>query len=344
MEFKSNITPNVLSKIGKNLHNQKNHPLEIIKRKIFDYFGDEYKKFDDLNPRVTVKQCFDDLLLPHNHPARSLSDSFYFSETEILRTHTTAHMTDLLTAGHTKFLVAGDVFRKDSVDKFHHFTFHQIDGLCIMDDGQDAEVELKKILSGLIEVLFPGCEYRFNVDFFPFTNNSIEAEVMYNGSWMEILGAGIIHQDILKHCGLEGKTGWAFGCGIERIAIKLFNIPDIRYFHSSDERFINQFSSGDIISFKEYSDFPPITRDLSFWSDDNFTHNDFCEIIREKGGDLVENVSLVDEFTHPKTGKKSKCFRLIFRSNDRTLTNDEINEIQENIKSVSIEKLNVEIR
>lgn len=344
MEFKSNITPGIQAKIGRNLHNKKNHPLEIIKRKIYDYFGDEFKKFDDLNPIVKIEENFDKLLIPNDHPARSFSDTYYTDETSVLRTHTSAHQNELLTACHTKFLVTGDVYRKDDIDSSHYPVFHQMEGVCVIEDGQNAEEELKKTLKGLIDVLFPNCEYRFNSDFFPFTNPSFEVEVMFQGKWLEVLGCGIVQPKIMENCGLQNKTAFAFGLGLERLSMLLFEIPDIRYFWSENEKFINQFSSGNIIKFEQYSFFPPISRDLAFWTDNNFTHNDLCTIVREKGGDLVENVSLIDEFTHPKTGKQSKCYRMVFQSNDRTLTNEEINEIQENIKSTSIERLNVEIR
>lgn len=344
MEFKSNITPGIQTKIGRNLHNQKNHPLEIIKRKIYDYFGSEYEKFDNLNPIVKIEENFDKLLIPKEHPARSLSDTYYKDEQHVLRTHTSAHQNELLTAGHTKFLAVGDVYRKDDVDASHYPVFHQMEGVCVMEDGQDAESELKKTLKGLIDVLFPKCEYRFNEDYFPFTHPSFEVEVMFNGKWLEVLGCGIVQPEIMKNCGLQNKTAFAFGLGLERLAMLLFEIPDIRYFWSDDDRFKNQFTNDNIVKFKPYSNYPTIVRDIAFWADTEFAHNNFCEIVRETGSDLVEDVSLVDEFTHPKTGKSSKCYRMTYRSNDRTLTSDEINEIQDNVKSISVERLKVEIR
>lgn len=340
----SNITPGIQSKIGKNLHNKKNHPIEIIKRKIYDFFGESFKKYEDLNPVVKIEDNFDKLLIPKDHPARSVSDTYYYDENHVLRTHTSAHQNEILLSGCKKFLATGDVYRKDDIDASHYPVFHQMEGVCVMEEGQSAEEELKKTLSGLIEVLFPGCEYRFNEDYFPFTHPSFEVEVMFQGRWMEVLGCGVVQPEIMKNCGLADKTAWAFGLGLERLAMVLFKIPDIRYFWSDDERFINQFQSGDIIEFKPYSSYPPVTRDIAFWADANFAHNNFCEIVRETGGDLVENVSIVDEFTHPKTGKTSKCYRMIYRSNDRTLTSEEINVIQDTVKSISVEKLKVEIR
>ena len=172
-----------------------------------------------------------------------------------------------------------------------------------MEDGQDAETELKKYLDGLINVLFPGCEYRFKEDYFPFTNPSFEVEVMFQGKWLEILGCGVVQPEILKNCRLEGKTAWAFGLGLERLAMILFNIPDIRYFWTDDERFHKQFEKGEVIEFKPYSKYPPVTRDIAFWVSETFNHNGFCEIVREKGGDLVETVEVKDQFTNEKTGR-----------------------------------------
>jgi phenylalanyl-tRNA synthetase alpha chain len=340
----SNITPGINSKLGKNLHNQTNHPLEIIKRKIYNYFGDQFKKFDDLSPIVKIEENFDKLLIPKDHPARSVSDTYYKDENHVLRTHTSAHQNDLLIAGNNKFLVTGDVYRKDDIDASHYPVFHQMEGVSVMEDGQNAEEELKSVLSGLIDVLFPGCEYRFNEDYFPFTHPSFEVEVMFQGKWLEVLGCGIVQPKILENCNLGGKTAWAFGLGLERLAMILFKIPDIRYFWSDDERFKNQFVTDEIIEFKPYSSYPPITRDIAFWIPEGFSQNNFSEIVRETGGDLVENVSMVDEFTHPKTNRSSKCYRIVYRSNERTLTNDEVNEIDETIKNASIEKLSIEIR
>jgi phenylalanyl-tRNA synthetase alpha chain len=342
--MKSNIPQSINSKIENYLHNKKNHPIEIIKRKIYDYFGAEYEKFDDLNPIVPIEDNFDKLLIPKDHPARSMSDTYYYDEKRVLRTHTSAHQNDLLSSGHKKFLVVGNVFRKDDIDFCHYPIFFQMEGVNIVDDNQDPEVELKKTLSGLMEYLFPNCEYRFSSDYFPFTEPSFEVEVLYNGKWMEVLGCGVIHKQILTNCGLENKKGFAFGLGLDRLCMNFFEIPDIRFLWSEDERFIKQFESGDIVKFKPYSDYPKAERDIAFWISDKFNHNGFCEIVRENGGDIVENVSIVDEFTNSKTNKTSKCYRIVYRSNDRTLTGEEINSIQENIKKEVISELEVTIR
>lgn len=342
--MKNNITDSIKQKMNRNIHNQKNHPIEIIKRKIYNFFGDEFEKFDNLSPEVKIEENFDKLLIPKDHPARATSDTYYLDSETVLRTHTSAHQNELLSKGFKSFLVTGDVYRKDEIDSCHYPVFHQMEGVCIIEDGKDEEKEFLKVLDGLINHLFPGCEYRVNEDYFPFTNPSLEIEVKFNGEWLEIMGGGIVQNQILEQNGIFNKKAWAFGLGLERLAMILFKIPDIRYFWTEDERFINQFSSGDIIEFKEYSKFPPCIKDISFWINDEYNFNNFCEIVRELGGDIIEQINKIDEFTNPKTNKTSYCYRIVYRSNDRNLTNEEVDEIQNKIRIESTEKLCLELR
>ena len=206
-----NIPPSVLNKVGLNLHNRPSHPIQIVKQLIFDYFktnvSSDYKTFDDLPPKVSVIDNFDSLLIPATHPARSKSDTYYFDDGTVLRTHTSAHQVELLKAGHRKFLVAGDVYRKDEIDRTHYPVFHQIEGVCITSSN-DVEGELKSILAGLVTHLFSNKEYRFGPDYFPFTHPSFEIEVRFGDRWLEILGYGVIQPAILKSANCPG-TGWA---------------------------------------------------------------------------------------------------------------------------------------
>jgi phenylalanyl-tRNA synthetase alpha chain len=342
--MKSNITDSIKQKMNRNIHNQKNHPIEIIKRKIYDFFGEDFERFDSLSPEVKIEENFDKLLIPKDHPARATSDTYYIDSETVLRTHTSAHQNELLKKGYKSFLVTGDVYRKDEIDNCHYPVFHQMEGVCIIEDGKDEEKEFLKVLNGLINHLFPGCEYRVNEDYFPFTNPSLEIEVKFNGEWLEIMGGGIVQNKILEQNGIFNKKAWAFGLGLERLAMILFKIPDIRYFWTEDERFINQFSSGEIIEFKEYSKFPPCTKDISFWINDEYNFNNFCEIVRELGGDIIEEINKIDEFTNFKTNRTSHCYRIIYRSNDRSLTNEEVDEIQNKIRVESTEKLYLELR
>jgi phenylalanyl-tRNA synthetase alpha chain len=342
--MKSNITDSIKQKMNRNIHNQKNHPIEIIKRKIYDFFGENFEKFDNLNPEVKIEENFDKLLIPKDHPARATSDTYYVDSETVLRTHTSAHQNELLRSGFKSFLVTGDVYRKDEIDSCHYPVFHQMEGVHIVEDNEDVVEHFTNTIKSLVNHLFPGCEFRINDDYFPFTSPSFEVEVKFNGNWLEIMGGGIVQNKILEQNGIFNKKAWAFGLGLERLAMILFKIPDIRYFWTEDERFINQFSSGEIIEFKEYSKFPPCTKDISFWINDEYNFNNFCEIVRELGGDIIEEINKIDEFTNPKTNKTSHCYRIVYRSNDRSLTNEEVDEIQNKIRVESTEKLYLELR
>ena len=129
--MKSNITPSIQAKIGRNLHNQKNHPLEIIKSKIYEFFSEDFGKFDDFNPIVNIEDNFDKLLIEKDHPSRGMSDTYYVDENKVLRTHTSAHQNELMESGHRKFLVTGDVYRKDEIDSSHYPVFHQMEGVWV---------------------------------------------------------------------------------------------------------------------------------------------------------------------------------------------------------------------
>ena len=354
----SNVPTSVKDKLGRNLHNLNNHPINICKKYIYEYFKSltedytEFTLFDELDPIVTVDENFDKLLINSDHSSRSKSDTYYVSEDLVLRTHTSAHQHKLLSEGLDNFLVAGDVYRKDEVNSTHYYAFHQMEGLAKVSDGIDPCVALKKVLSGLVEHLFPGCEYRFGDDSFPFTNPSFEIEVMYNGKWLEILGCGVTQPKIIESANREG-VWWAFGLGLERICMILFDIKDIRYFWSRDVRFFNQFKENKIVKFKAFSHLESEIKDISFWinsglEDDKWNkENDFFEIIRDECGDWVESADLIDSFTN-KTGRHSKCYRVKFLPIDTELLDP--NEFKQtcikmmsNVKS-RVKEFDVEIR
>jgi len=181
-------------------------------------------------------------------------------------------------------------------------------------------------------------------EYFPFTEPSFELEIFYNGDWMEVLGCGVIHSGVLENAGLQERHGWAFGLGLERLAMVLFAIPDIRLFWTDDKRFTKQFTAGQYDTFKPYSKYPPCKKDIAFWIPDDFEPNDFYELGRGVAGELVETVELIDEFTNPKKGKTSHCYRVTYRSMDRSLTDEEINALQNELRSKTESELGVELR
>jgi phenylalanyl-tRNA synthetase alpha chain len=254
------------------------------------------------------------------------------------------------------------------------------------------QFDLKQTLEGMIRYLFAqknvtNIPMRWRDDAFPFTDPSFELDIYYNNEWMEILGCGLIRYEIIENVNydyyrpddeprkawndiantVQNEThvsqnildyhthkGWAFGIGLERLAMILFQIPDIRLFWTDDERFHQQFRTGDIRTiphFQPYSKYPPCLKDISFWirNYDQYHSNDTYEIIRGIGGDLIERVELMDKYTriHKKDielSKVSHCYRITYRSMDRSLTNAEIDAVQEQIRHEVVRQLKVELR
>ena len=253
----------------------------------------------------------------------------------------------------------GDVYRKDTVDRTHYPAFHQMEGVRVFNDLKGTfgttnvdEVkilvsrDLKNVLTNLAKHIFGDVEMRFNDDYFPFTDPSFELEVFYNGEWLEVLGSGVILDGVLKNAMRDPtqQVGWAFGLGLERWAMKLFEIEDIRLFWSKDPRFLNQFKAGQITKFKSYSKFPVCYKDIAFWLDEDFNENDFFQLVRGVSGDLAESVELIDEFVHPKTQRRSNCFRINYRHMDRSLTNEEIDKYQFELRDRVANELKCELR
>lgn len=335
LKIPETIKAKMIAPYGK-LYKRHNHPLEIIKRKIYQCFQD-FKKFEDFDPIVSVENNFDRLLIPKDHPSRSSSDTYYASESHVLRTHTSAHQSSLLIDGEKKFLVTGDVYRRDEIDRCHYPVFHQMEGVSIC---AEPEVELKAAMKNMVEQLFGDVEYKLVDSYFPFTEPSWELEIKWKGEWLEVAGMGIVHKDILKACNVN-SNGWAFGLGLERLAMILFEIPDIRFFWSEDQRFLEQFKNGPA-KFVPYSKYPVCYKDIAFWTPSEYSHNDFYELVREIGGDLVESVKLTDSFNKPGKGT-SYCYRVAYQSMERTLSNDEVNDMQQGIRDAVV-MLNVELR
>jgi phenylalanyl-tRNA synthetase alpha chain len=366
----SNVPSQILSKLDKKIYLKASNPINILTKRIEEYFK-SYTIVKNLNPIVTPVQNFDELLFAKNHPGRAKGDTYYINKDLLLRTHTSAHQLQTLKSGqNNKYLIIADCYRRDEVDKTHYPIFHQMEGLKlfsteeIISDRQDKLVydinelqksqlhsedsvdkisaDLKQTLIGLMKHLFgPDIKTRWARDSFPFTSPSWELEVFYNNEWMEVLGCGIIKQQILTSAGLENKVGWAFGMGLERLAMVLFKIPDIRLFWSDDSRFLEQFKNENCV-FKSYSKYPVCYKDVSFWCGDKFQLNDFYEACREVCGDLCEKVELIDEFN--KNGKVSRCFRVNYRSMDSNLTNQEVDVLHADLVRLIARTLDITIR
>lgn len=354
----NNITPSIESKIGRGLYKIPESPICIVKEKVFEYF-DEMTRIEIDNPYVPIEYNFDKLQVPKDHPSRQSTDTYYKDETTCLRTHMTCYLYPLGQSNSgvssLKYITCGDVYRKDAIDSSHYPVFHQMDAFYIVDDDVDVKIHLRNKLKGLVKHLFGNkADYQFLEDseheeiYFPFTVDSLEVSVSLpdeNGKMrqLEILGAGTVHPNIMKDLGLSNKKAWAFGLGVERLAMVMFDIPDIRLFWSNDKRFTSQFTPGQVAKFVPYSKYEICYKDISFYTSPEFSYNDMCSIARDADNNsLIESISLIDEFRNK--GQTSQCYRISYRSMEGTLKNSDVNKIQKSIRDKLVEELKVEIR
>ncbi len=296
---------------------------------------------------VPANISFDLFDFPADHPARSKSDTYYVDDKNILRPHTTIMWYYYLQDEGVKKDIAdnqpvgsfsyGKVYRKDEIDCKHMNVFHQIDGWYLSPKSlktitqTDLEEALKNIA---IAVFGPSVNYRLNKDSFPYTDPSLEMEVEIGGKWIEVVGCGVVKGSVLEKLGVDSKkyTGWAFGFGLERLAIISMALPDIRLLWSTDPRVTKQLKLGK--KFKEVSKYPPITRDISFVVNNDFIPNNYFDLVREVSGDLVEQVEFLDKYENTEKfgpNKISYTYRIIYRRPDRTLTDPEIDKEIEKI-------------
>lgn len=226
------------------------HPLNLIVEDISSYFvacGYEVVT----GPEIELDLYnFEMMNLAEGHPAREMQDSFYFDVNTLLRTHTSPVQarTMLEKKGQPlKIICPGKVYRRDEDDATHSHQFMQIEGLVIGENISFAN--LKHALQDMLNYIFKGkAQMRLRPSYFPFTEPSIEVDVLFTKkdgttSFIEILGAGMVHPNVLKMGGYDPNkyTGFAFGIGVERIAMLRYQIEDIRHFYNNDLRFLKQF-------------------------------------------------------------------------------------------------------
>ena len=419
-----NLTKHLLQLVERGgMHKDPLHPIGLLSACIQQHFNSTYKKntrtplftiMTDIHPVVTTHQQFDSMLIPKDHISRSKTDNYYVNENLVLRAHTSAHQEELMKQGLDNFLVFGDVYRRDEIDRTHYPAFHQLEGVklfnnadlpfeklvgisttageahirtetsqtgysqmdtdFIVEDMQNTLIHLVKKLLG-DDLL----EYRWNSDYFPFTHPSYELEILYNDQWVEILGCGVIEQQILDNCTVSNKKGWAFGIGLERLAMLMFKIKDIRMLWTNDElakksyqnlisnlyrdmgvdtsnleeiNGLNSIPNLKIDQVKKlsmpqnYSKVPAIVQHLSFFKiDENINQNDIFDLIREEAGELIESVTLQDTFFHPKKKMESNLFEMIFRPvGDRALSHSEVNVVTDRIKERLLDEFEIEKR
>ena len=188
---------------------------------------------------------FTALNIPENHPARAMHDTFYIDPQHVLRTHTSPVQVRYM-EGHQpplKIISSGRVYRVDS-DATHSPMFHQVEGLWV--DEHISFANLKGVVQDFLQHFFEqeDLKVRFRPSFFPFTEPSAEMDMSWKGGWLEIGGCGMVHPNVLKHVNIDSEKylGFAFGLGVERLAMLRYGVNDLRLFYESDLRFLKQFN------------------------------------------------------------------------------------------------------
>ncbi len=236
------------------------HPLSLVKSRIVDIFAqigfnishgpeieDDWHNFTALN-------------LPEHHPARDMQDTFFIqtSPDVLLRTHTSSVQVRYMENNQPpiRTISPGRVFRNEAISARSHCIFHQVEGLYI--DKKVSFSDLKQTLIYLTKALFGKSKIRLRPSYFPFTEPSAEVDIYWGldtetdyritkgTGWLEIMGCGMVDPNVLKNCNIDPDiySGYAFGMGIERIAMLLYQVGDIRLFFENDVRFLTQFKSG----------------------------------------------------------------------------------------------------
>jgi phenylalanyl-tRNA synthetase alpha chain len=237
------------------------HPISSLIREANGIFSEMGFTFANGPLLESEHYNFDMLNFPKDHPARDMQDTFFMkgAEKEVLRTHTSnvqvRYAEEQIKKGIQppyRMIAPGKVFRNEATDMTHEAEFFQIEGMVVAEDATLGQ--LKWTIEHFLQKIFTGVEVeiRFRPSFFPFVEPGVEVDMRLvgekapeklRGRWIEMMGAGMVHPNVLKNAGVDPKKyrGFAFGMGLDRLAILRWAIDDIRHMHSADLRFINQF-------------------------------------------------------------------------------------------------------
>lgn len=306
------------------------------------------------SPVSTVRDEFDNLYFPPDSLNRSPIYTRYISPESVLRTQTTSAIPPLFKTLSPKKLedymvfCPGICFRRDVLDRKHVGEPHQLDIWRIKKGNpRFSRTELVDLIEQVLQVAAPGLVYRANEVQHPYTENGLEVEVQVAPTeWMEILECGEVSPKIFEDCGLDSNyySGLAMGMGLDRLVMLLKGFDDIRLLRSSDPRISSQMKNLD--PYTAVSNFPPITRDFSVAVPNEFEGEDICEIVRKTLKDrigIVEQLDVIEETQYRnlpdiaierlgiKPHQKNVLFRIVFRSNERTLVRGEVNTLYDEI-------------
>ncbi|MSR73327.1 hypothetical protein EXS61_01840 [Candidatus Parcubacteria bacterium] len=322
------------------------------------------------DPNVLASENFDSLLFSIGNPGRSSTYTRYTDEDHVLQTHTSAlipqtfkkisadmkaheigdsagenNARDSQKIDRTTFVLPGLAYRRDVIDPRHLDVFHQIDVWTLQENATHGKVNRENLLElarTVFEAACPDAKMIVLEAKHPYTIEGIEVYAGVDGKEIEVFEAGLAHPEVLRNCGIDPEkySGLALGMGIERLIMARKNLPDIRLIRSVDPRVTKQMTNME--AFKNVSDQPAISRDMSYVVGKNDTEEDICEAIREAFGDksdLLEEVKIMErtpfEKLHPKAveklgaseGQDNVLVRITLRHPDKTLVKEEAAEL-----------------
>jgi phenylalanyl-tRNA synthetase alpha chain len=339
---------------------KESHAVKLLYENIRDYIERTHPESEvqvyRQNPIVSVADNYDALLIDNDNISRSSTYTHYVDKTHILRTHTSAHMPDILRELSQRhdwedviILLPGHAYRRDVSDKKHVNPIHMLDMWRIVKNSARKKVEkedLLDVVKGIARVAAPGWKLRIIDSPHPYTRGGIEVNAVLGDRDIEILECGLIKDEILANAGMDPKeySGWASGIGLDRLVMTLKGLPDVRYLRSTNPKIAVQMQ--DLEPYREVSHQPAITRDLSYSIPAGYVEEDIHEDIRQAlGGDVevLESVEVLQETPYKdlndgarrKLGttetQKNVLVRITLRHLERTLTNEQANELYKHI-------------
>lgn len=308
------------------------------------------------NPIVTVEDNYDNLLIAKDNISRSSTYTHYVDDNHILRTHTSAHLPGILRELATRddwedvvILLPGLAYRRDVSDKKHVSEVHMLEMWRIVKNAAREPIikdDLLTVVKGVASTAAPGWKLRIENSPHPYTNQGIEVNAVNGDRDIEILECGLIKEAILRNVGLDPSkhSGWALGMGLDRLVMTLKDIPDIRYLRSNNPRIAEQMTN--LKPYVEVSNQPAIKRDMSYSVPLGYVEEDISSDIREAlkdKADALEEVKILSETPYDslppiarerlgcQPDQKNVLVRVTLRHLERSITNEEANEIYEQV-------------
>ncbi len=336
------------------------HAIKMVYERIADYMRSMHPQSDVRvyreDPVVKVEDNYDNLLIAKDNISRSSTYTHYVDETHILRTHTSAHLPAILRDLAKRddwedvvILLPGLAYRRDVSDKKHVSEVHMLEMWRVVKNSARKVIDkddLLTIVKGVAATAAPGWELRIVSSPHPYTNGGIEVNAVKDDRDIEIGECGLIKEAILTNAGIDPKThsGWAMGIGLDRLVMTLKDIPDVRYLRSANPKIAEQMTN--LETYQEVSNQPAIKRDLSYSVPQGYVEEDISDDIRQALDDkldTLESVEVLSETSYAdlpekirerlgcEPSQKNVLVRITLRHLERSITNDEANQIYERV-------------